>query len=74
MWQDVPCSEPELPVDTNGARTISELTIHRESVRRVLGESPESFRAMMNALSGALQQCAPAPRDTDGVLLERAAH
>ena len=68
-----PCSETTL-VDTRGVRTISELTIHRESVRRVLRENPESFRSMMHALQGALQQCAPAIQGGDGVLLQGFAH
>jgi hypothetical protein len=42
-------------VSTNGVRTIGELTVHRESMRRVLSENPGSLKCILDALYGALQ-------------------
>jgi len=46
-------------VNTNGARTISELTVHRESIRRVLSDNPGCLRSILNALQEALQPETP---------------
>jgi len=60
MWQVTPGAGMTLPVvlepDTRGARQISELAVHRESVRRVLAENPESLQVILNELSSALQR------------------
>jgi len=52
-WNDL--SKLRAVVNTTGARTISELTVHRESVRRVLSENPESLKSILDALQEALQ-------------------
>ena len=41
-------------VDTRCARTIGELTVHRESMHRVLSENPTSLKLILDALNGAL--------------------
>jgi len=41
--------------NTNGGRTIGKLTVHRESMRRVLTENPESLKSILNELQEALQ-------------------
>src|SRR5260370_40380381 len=41
-------------VDTKGAQLIGEFAVHRESMERVLVESPQSLRAILDALLGAL--------------------
>ena len=41
--------------NTNGVRTIGELTLHRKSMRWVLTENPESVKSVLNALQEALQ-------------------
>jgi len=47
---------------THGVRTLGELTVHRESLRRVLSENPESLKSILDVLHGALQpDDAPAP-------------
>ena len=43
-------------INTKCVRTIGELTVHRESMRRVLSESPESLKSILDALCGALQR------------------
>jgi hypothetical protein len=43
-------------VDTKGAQLIGELAVHRESMERVLVESPQSLRAILDALLGALRR------------------
>jgi hypothetical protein len=45
---------PDSRVDLSGARQIVELAVHRESVERVLTESPQSLQAMLDALQEAL--------------------
>lgn len=52
-WNDFPKLRPV--VNTRGARTIGELTVHRESMHRVLSESPGSLKSILDALVGALQ-------------------
>jgi hypothetical protein len=46
-------------VDTKGAQPIGELAIHRESIQRILRESPHSLTAILDALLGALQRDEP---------------
>ena len=64
--------EPASHVDVRGVRTIGELTVHRESMRRVLRENPESLRSLLHALHGALQQYVPTIHDSGGVAGARA--
>lgn len=46
----------ESDVDTSDARQIGELAVHRESMERVLVESPQSLKAILDALLNALRQ------------------
>jgi hypothetical protein len=46
-------------VDTRGAQPIGELAIHRESIQRILRESPHSLSAILDALLSALQSDEP---------------
>jgi hypothetical protein len=48
---------------TKGVRTIGELTVHRESMRRVLNDSPASLKSILDALCGALQRDNSSNRD-----------
>lgn len=48
-------------VDTRGARPIGELAIHRESIHRILRESPHSLTAVLDALLGALEGSTASP-------------
>jgi hypothetical protein len=48
FWED--------EVDIRGARQILELAVHRESMKRVLSESPQSLKTILDALLGALQR------------------
>lgn len=43
-------------VDTHVARQIGELAIHRDSVKRVLSESPQYLKTILDALVAALQR------------------
>jgi hypothetical protein len=43
-------------VDTRVARQIGELAIHRDSVKRVLSESPQYLKTFLDALIAALQR------------------
>ncbi len=53
-------------VDLRGVRPIGELAIHRESIQRVLRDSPHSLTAILDALLGALERTqAPAERPVD---------
>lgn len=52
-WNDF--NKLRVVVNTVGVRTLSELTVHRESMRRVLGENPESLKSILDALLEALQ-------------------
>ena len=45
---------PDSRVDLSAARQIIELAVHRESVERVLTESPQTVQAMLDALQEAL--------------------
>lgn len=46
---------PDCRVDLSAARQIVELAVHRESVERVLTESPQSLQVMLDALAEALR-------------------
>ena len=46
---------PNTRVDLTGARQISELAVHRESVERLLTENPQSLQGMLDALQDALR-------------------
>lgn len=41
-------------LNATGAKPISELAVHRESVKRVLKEDPQSLKAILDALMSAL--------------------
>lgn len=45
----------------HGPRPIGELTVHRESMQRVLSENPQSLRTILDALLSALQRDTPRP-------------
>lgn len=45
----------------SGVRQIGELSVHRESMQRVLGESPQSLQTILDALLSALQRDSPRP-------------
>lgn len=42
--------------DTRGARQIGELAVHRESMSRLLNESPDSLQLILDELTRALQR------------------
>ena len=44
---------PGCRVDLSRSRQIGELTVHRESVERVLAESPQSLQVILDATGGA---------------------
>ncbi len=46
---------------SSGVRQIGELSVHRESMQRVLNENPQSLQAILDALLGALQRDTPRP-------------
>ncbi len=46
---------------TSGARQIGELSVHRESMQRVLSESPQSLQTILDALLSALHRETPRP-------------
>jgi hypothetical protein len=43
-------------VDTSGTKAIGELSVHRESMQRILRESPHSLTSILDALLSALQR------------------
>jgi hypothetical protein len=47
---------PDCRVDLSGARQIGELAVHRESIERVLAESPQSLQVILDALLEALRR------------------
>ena len=54
----------DLPeVDTSEAQQIGELSVHRESIRWVLADSPHSLTSILDALLAALDRKIPATRD-----------
>jgi hypothetical protein len=63
---------PSLPdrvePDTRGARQIGELAVHRESMGRLLNESPDSLQLILDELTRALQRersSEPRPESSD---------
>ncbi len=46
---------PRSDVDLSGVLQIGELAVHRESMERVLAESPQSLKAILDALLEALR-------------------
>jgi hypothetical protein len=66
-WNDF--SKLHSVANTNGVRTIGELTVHRESMWRVLTENPESLKSILNALQEALQPVNTAAQDQFEMLL-----
>lgn len=46
-------------IDTRGVCRIGELAIHRESIHRILRESPHSLTAILDALLSALERNRP---------------
>jgi hypothetical protein len=48
--------EPGGRLDLTGARQIGELAVHRESMERILAESPQSLRAILDGLLEALRR------------------
>jgi hypothetical protein len=61
-----PAPIPEDDVDTGGVRQIGELSVHRESIRRVLSENPYSLATILEALLSALgPETTPGKRGTE---------
>lgn len=54
-----PPARESLPA--SGIRQIGELSVHRESMQRVLSESPQSLQAILDALLSALHRDSPRP-------------
>ncbi len=46
-----PC---DTDADTKGVKVYGELAVHRESLKRILSESPQSLGSVLQALAGAL--------------------
>jgi hypothetical protein len=53
-WGDL-CAGPQ-HWDTGELRPLGELSVHRESMKRVLSENPHSLKAILDALLAALQR------------------
>jgi hypothetical protein len=66
-WNDLNKLRPV--VNTTGVRTVGELTVHRDSMRRVLSENPESLKSILNALQEALHPVSSSARDQFEILL-----
>jgi hypothetical protein len=49
-------SRPNSAVDLRGARRIGELSIHRESVERLVAENPQTIKVILDPLLCALHQ------------------
>ena len=45
---------PRVEADLRGTRVVGELAVHRESLERILQESPESLASILEALTSAL--------------------
>lgn len=45
---------PRMEADLQGTRVVGELAVHRESLERILQESPESLASILEALTSAL--------------------
>lgn len=50
------------PFGTHGPKPIGELSVHRESMQRVLRENPQSLQTILDALLRALQREATCPQ------------
>ena len=48
-------------IELRGPKPIGELSVHRESMQRVLRENPQSLRTILDALLAALQKETPRP-------------
>lgn len=57
-------------VNTSEVRAIGELTVHRESMRRVLNENPESLKSILAALQEVLHPVNTMARDQLEMVLE----
>jgi hypothetical protein len=55
-WRRGSCLPVVLEADIRGAKQIGELSVHRESMDRVLHESPDSLQIILDELSDALQR------------------
>jgi len=53
-WRHV--SRPNSVIDLSGVRRIGELSVHRESVERLLTENPQAIKGILDALLRALHQ------------------
>ena len=51
---------PVVEIDRHGGRQIGELSVHRESMQRVLAERPQSLQTILDALLSALHRDSPA--------------
>jgi hypothetical protein len=59
-------------LDTRAGQQIGELAIHRESIQRVLRESPHSLIAILDALLEALREEIPQPEISPACVEEQA--
>ncbi len=66
-WNDFSDTLPR--VDAKDVRTLGELTVHRESIGRVLNENPESLKAILDALLGALRPQGTTAQDQFQIVL-----
>ena len=57
-WSDL--CRLQSPINLAQTRTIGEIVVHRESMRRALGENPGSLKSILDALHIALQTDGPA--------------
>lgn len=57
--RDSGCPRGVDALPASGVRQIGELSVHRESMQRVLGESPQSLQTILDALLSALQRESP---------------
>jgi hypothetical protein len=67
----------KLDLSISEGRLIGELAVHRESMQRVLSESPQSLQTILDALRSALQQDCPGPEpnlDWEDELVRRLLH
>jgi hypothetical protein len=58
-------------MDFDGRPSIGELAVDRESLHRVLRESPHSLKSILDALLSALQRVRPAEKQIEKVEEER---
>jgi len=57
----IPADADGHEIDTGGAQPIGELSVHRESMQRILRESPQSLTSILDALLSALQRNQQSP-------------